>query len=172
MGIDNVEELYKQGRNTQVVVTGYDKSVGGTITLTVGGTYSAADYVGPSGTVTAFNGCARYNGGSGRVIAATLIDKDKQAKAAEIWIFCDVVTPPDDNAAWTLTGAEMEKLVAIIPLSTYYSGAANSIASGIPVAPRAFQCADDSTALYPFIVTRDAPVYAADPYIILDILQN
>jgi hypothetical protein len=128
--------------------------------LTVAGAYSANDYVGTSGTTTAIT-AARINAGTGWVISARLIDYALQSIAMECWLFNAAITPPADNAAWTLSDADLLKLVCIIPFNTYYASALNSASPGVPVAPAAFTCPASVKTLFPYLVTRGAPTYAS-----------
>jgi len=140
--------------------------------LTVAGVYSANDYVGTSGNTTAIT-AARVDAGSGWIISARLIDYAKQSLAMECWLFNAAITPPADNAAWTLSDADLLKLVCIIPFNTYYASALNSAAPGIPIAPAAFVCPPAVKTLFPYLVTRGAPTYASlDLTVVFSIEQN
>lgn len=135
--------------------------------LTVHATYVAGDYVGTSGAAMEFENCApgistSGGGGGGLVVGARLIDAAVQSIAAELWIFDSAVTPPADSAAWTISDDDAKKLICVIPFSTYYASALNSISEGNPSGGAArFQCASDSTSLYGCLVTRGAPTYAS-----------
>lgn len=143
-----------------------------TPTLTVAGAYVANDYVGTSGTTTPIT-AARINAGTGWVISARLIDYALQSIAMECWLFNAAITPPADNAAWTLSDVDLAKLVCIIPFSTYYTTVLNSASPGVPVAPAAFTCPAGVKTLFPYLVTRGAPTYATgDLTVIFSIEQN
>ena len=137
-----------------------------TPTLSTGGTYSANDYVGTNATPMEFTNCAPAvswsgGGGGGLIVGARLIDGALQSVSTELWVFDSTITAPNDNAAWSLSDADAKKLVCVIPFSTYYASALNSVAEGVPSGGAAkFQCAADSKSLYGCLVTRGAPVYA------------
>jgi hypothetical protein len=131
-------------------------------TLTVHATYVAGDYVGESGVAFEVPDCARAAGGSGYIMAAQLIDKNAVGVAGELWIFDYPVTPPNDSAAWTISDADALHLIGVIPFTTYYASAANSVSMGdmnqgiIP-----FKCGAALDNLYACFVTRGAPAYAS-----------
>jgi hypothetical protein len=144
-----------------------------TPTLTTAGTYAANDYVGTSGTCVTFANAARVNNGAGWILGAQLIDYATQSVSGELWLFDTAGTPPADNAAWTMADASMARLVCVIPFSTYYASAVNSVSQGIPAAPAAFQTLAGSKDLYGVFVTRGAPVYATgDLTFILSVSQD
>ena len=153
-------------------IGGHTIAVAFTPVLTVAGAYIAGDYVGTSGTTTAIT-AARVNAGSGWVISARLIDYALQSASLECWLFNAAITPPADNAAWTLSDADMLKLVCVIPFSTYYASVLNSTAGGAPVAPAAFVCPASVKTLFPYLVTRGTPTYASlDLTVIFSISQD
>ena len=136
-----------------------------TPTLTVAGAYSANDYVGTSATALVFDPCGPSinvggKGCKGYILGARLIDYAVQSKGAELWVFESSVTPPNDNAAWSISDADSKKLVCIIPFETYYASALNSVSEGTPVGGAArYVCAANSTSLYGCLVTRGTPTY-------------
>jgi hypothetical protein len=139
-----------------------------TLTLSVGGTYSSGDYVGESGVPMEFLDCGGAvsfagGGGSGWIVGGRLVDGDLKSVAAELWVFDYPVTPPDDNAAWSISDADAAHTVCVIPFSTYYASALNSVALGKPDSENAarYLCAEDSHSLYGCLVTRGAPVYVS-----------
>lgn len=132
-----------------------------TPTLTVHATYIANDYVGTSATPMTFANCARVNGGTGLIPRCVLIDFALQSIAGELWLFDATITPPNDSAAWSISDADAVKCIGIIPFSTYYASALNSISPGTPAAPMFFKCAAGSKDLYGCFVTRGAPTYAS-----------
>lgn len=140
--------------------------------LTVAGIYAANDYVGTSASTTAIT-AARINAGSGWVISACLLDYALRSIAMECWLFNAAITPPADNAAWTLSDADLAKLVCIIPFNTYYASALNSASPGVPIGSAAFTCPAGVKTLYPYLVTRGAPTYATgDLTVIFSIEAN
>ena len=137
---------------------GYSVTV--TPTLTVHATYASGDYVGESAVAMVFAGMAATVGGGGFLMPATLIDKVVASVAAELWLFDTAPTPPADSAAWTVSDADALRLVAVLPFSTYYASALNSVSLSSN-SPIHYNCAAGSTSLYGCLVTRGAPGYGA-----------
>ena len=140
-------------------------------TLTVHANYAANDYVGTSGVAMEFLNCAKVDGGGGAITGVILLDAAVQSVACEVWLFDSDPTPPNDSAAWTITDANLLRLIGIVPISTYYASAVNSVGQNLD-ATIPFKCASGSKALYGCIVTRGAPTYASgDLTVILKVLR-
>ena len=95
---------------------------------------------------------------SGKIQAARFYDKDLESIAKELWCFRDQFTVTADNGAFAPTDADLENVVAVVPISTFYGANVNSIGSvdGLAisyVAPTEF--------LYCQLVTRGADNIAA-----------
>lgn len=130
--------------------------------LTVAATYVTGDYVGTSSAPMTFSSCARVAGGTGLVTSCMLIDYGLQSIAGELWLFDATVTTPADSAAWSLSDADMAKCIGVIPFSTYYASALNSVSFGAPASsPIGFKCGTALRELYGCFVTRGAPTYAS-----------
>jgi hypothetical protein len=132
-----------------------------TPTLTVAGAYSANDFVGTSATGMTFAGAARVNTGSGVIQSAVLVDYALQSAPCELWLF-DVAPAglPADNAAFTITDAAALTCIGVIPFSTYYASALNSVSYGLNM-PIAFRCVGAAVKdIYGVLVTRSTPTYA------------
>jgi hypothetical protein len=131
-----------------------------TLTLTVAGAYSDGDYVGTSGVAGVIANAARAAGKGGVLESVAVIDGDLQSVAGELWLFDTAVTPPADNAAWSISDADAATVIpgGVIPLSTYYASALNSVAvaTGIGLS---YTC--PATSLYFVWVTRGAPTYTS-----------
>lgn len=146
-----------------------------TPTLTVHANYASGDYVGTSGVAGVLADCARVAGGSGTIVAAALIDGALQSVAAELWLFDTAITPPTDSAAWTLSDADAAHLLpgGVIPFSTYYASALNSVSVPATLVPIPFVCGAAVKDLYYAIVTRGAPAYASgDLTVAVGVLQD
>jgi hypothetical protein len=128
--------------------------------LTVAATYVTGDYVGTSAAPMTFNSCARVAGGTGLVTSCMLIDYGSQSVAGELWLFDGSVVPPADSAAWTLSDADMQKCIGIIPFATFYASALNTVSYGIPALAIGFKCGSALRELYGCFVTRGSPTYA------------
>lgn len=154
-------------------LAGHDiDTVAETPTLTVHANYAAGDYVGTSATPMTFTNCARIAGGGGYIVSAMIIDGALQSVSGELWLFDSDPTPPNDSAAWTITDANALRLVGIIPVSTYYASAANSVGQS-DTQNIAFRCASGSRDLFGCFVTRGAPTYAdGDLTFVLRIIRN
>ena len=131
-----------------------------TPTLTVHANYVANDYVGTSGAAMEFAGVVQMQNFRGTIFQSILIDAAVQSIAGELWLFDAAPTPPADSAAWTVSDADAKHLLGIIPFTTYFASAANSVSHGdkvgIPVTP-----AQGSKSIYGCLVTRGAPAYAS-----------
>jgi len=153
-------------------VGGVQDTISNTPTLSVPGAYAAGDYVGTSAVAMILSGMARSNNGSGIILSARLIDKAAQSAPAELWIFDSAITPPTDNAAWSISDADAAKLVGVIPFSSYYASALNSVSVANNIG-QAFKTIGNDTKLYACLVTRGTPTYAdGDVIIELEVLQN
>ena len=140
-------------------------------TLTVHANYVANDYVGKSGEAMAFLNCARVPGGGGVITGALVIDKALQSVSGELWLFDSDPTPPADSAAWSIADGDALRIVGVIPVSTYYASALNSIGQS-DVITMPFKCASGSANLYGCFVTRGAPTYAdGDLMFVLKVIQ-
>jgi hypothetical protein len=142
-----------------------------TPTLTVAATYATGDYVGTSGSPMTFLACV-LPGQSGWVAGATLISGTLTTVAIELWLFHTTVTPPADSAAWSITDAEAATLVAVIPFSTFYASALNSISQGQPDGgPKRFTSVTGN--LFGCLVTRGTqPNAASDITVRLSVIQD
>ncbi len=142
--------------------------------LSVAANYASGDYVGQSNSPMVFPGSFRLGGPSTGILqSAILIDKAAQSVAAELWLFSQNVSAPLDSAAWTITDGEVQSLLGVIPFSTYYASAANSVspvsAIGLPV----YASTPGDSSLIGVIVTRGAPTYASlDLTVVLAILSD
>ncbi len=74
--------------------------------------------------------CARASGGTG-VITDAVIGMSTNAGTSlqgEVWLFDTSVTEVNDNAAFSISDADRDKLVGIIPFTTNQSGSLNASA--------------------------------------------
>ena len=127
--------------------------------LTVAGAYSIGDFVGTSGTPMTLAGAASANGLGGKM-SVVAIDKAAQGINGKLLIFDATVTPPADNAAWTLSAADAAKLVAIIPISSWVASGGVSLGY-TPLAEYPYKCAAAATSLYAAYITDGTPTYAS-----------
>jgi hypothetical protein len=125
--------------------------------------YHANDFV---GAVIDFTPMARAVARGGYITGATLTDYAVQSIACELWLFH--TTPagvPADNAAWTFTDAT--SCIGVIPFTTYYASALNSVSNGsIPNGALPFVCDAADQSIFGALVTRGTPTYGANGVII------
>jgi hypothetical protein len=125
---------------------------------TAAAAYSSGDMVGTVQTITSI---ARVNGGTGKITGIRVEDDAVQSVAGELWIFDATVTAPADNAAWSISDADAQNNVTVIPVALYYASALNSIA---PVGNLSlpFKCTGSVKNLFACWVTRGTPTYTAN----------
>jgi hypothetical protein len=128
--------------------------------LTVHATYVANDYIGTSAVAMTFSNVVMRPGGTGTIVSAMLVDYALQSVAGELWLFDTAVTPPNDSSTWTISDAHAATCIGVIPFSTYYASAVNSVCP-VTNAGIAFKCASGSKDIYGCFVTRGAPAYAS-----------
>jgi hypothetical protein len=127
--------------------------------LSVAASYVTGDYVGTSSAPMEFTNIARTTGGTFYIPGATLIDIAKQSISGELWLFNSTVAPPLDSAAWTISSADMVKLLCVIPFSTYYATASYSVSQGHPDYVGPYKVV--GTSVFGCFVTRGSPSYAS-----------
>lgn len=157
--LDIQEQAQDGSENHLGAVGGHTVTRQVTPLLTVGGTYAANDYIGTSAQATELVGAARVDGGSGTIVSAALYDAALQSVAGELWVFTEPVTPPADSAAWSISDADNKKCAGVIPFSTYYASALNSIAPTANVG--IWFKLMSGTSLFLCYVTRGAPTTVA-----------
>jgi hypothetical protein len=132
--------------------------------------------VGPVTTpaLQTLSGCARANGGSGKILAVTLQTGLATVTLGtfDIYFFNTIWTPQADNAAETgiyaLGGAYLQGFVTLPILVTESASAAAAVSridekfgGGDDGIPMNFVCADGDTALYALIIATAAYVPAS-----------
>lgn len=132
-----------------------------TPTLSVAGARIANDYVGTSGVAMVFAGIGRLAGGYFMLNEVEIVDKAAQSVALELWLFDSAITPPADNAPWSISDADALHCVAVVKLAAtdYFASALNGVAN-VGGLTRLIKCAAGATSLYGCLVTRGAPTYA------------
>jgi hypothetical protein len=131
--------------------------------------YAAGDAVTDSTsspTTLTFTGCAKVNGGSGVIIAATMSDSFNQTTKGDfnLFIFDTTYTADNDNAVFTPTDAELKTCRGVISFSAglNFVGDATSGSGGNLFYPGAlarpipFTCGAASTSLFGGLVARNA----------------
>ncbi len=111
--------------------------------------YTAGDQVGDKFTIA---NAARASDGGGYIVGVTLIDESDIIGAYDVVFYDTSVTPAADNAAFSISSdADAIRTVAVVPLSTYDTGA-NRIAQSGPI--RIPYVCNGGTSLYALLVTR------------------
>jgi hypothetical protein len=105
-----------------------------------------------------FTNVARVNGGTFLLPGAKVIDKALQNVSMELWLFDSQITPPADSAAWSISDADMGHVIAIIPFTSYYASALNSVSLGVNSFTGPYKCAAGTTSVWGCAVLRGAPV--------------
>jgi hypothetical protein len=124
--------------------------------------YAAGDAI-TTATSTAsgytFTNCARINQGCGTIIDAQLILSDPNAALPdfELYLFDTAPSIPNDNAAFAVSDAEMNKCVAKLNFySSDYGDSSNNRVYHMANPPRMFRCASASKDLYGVLKTLTA----------------
>jgi hypothetical protein len=128
--------------------------------LSVAGTYAASDYVGTSSVPMTF-AVARVDGGSGRILAATLVDAGSQHIAGKLFLWDTLVTPPLDNAAHVVSLAHAKTNLGMIQFTTYFVGTGNYFCPVYPTMPIPFVCLVGSRNIYGTFMTDGTPSYTS-----------
>lgn len=142
---------------------GITTEIDAAITMSTAGAYTTGDFVGTNATALTFANAARVSGGTGIILSAVLIDKALQSISGELWLFDTSVTPPNDNAAWSLSDADAARCIGIIPFGVYYASALNSVSQSQALG-MAFK--SSATSLWGCFVTRGAPTYASSDLVV------
>lgn len=127
-----------------------------TPTISAGAIYAAKDAIG--GLLT-FANAARWSGGSGRIEAITLVDKDQERADIDLILFDTTITAPTDNAPFDPTDTELLTCVGWIPIGAgmYSDFNDNSVAIVYP----GLQYLLTGTSLFGVLVSRGTPTYTA-----------
>lgn len=170
-GIASMTPVVVQGvaAMTPLLVADQTVAITVSVTLTVGATYAANDFVGTSGSPISFANAVRTSGGSATLRAVTISDPAASAAAAlELWLFNATITPPADSAAWDLSDAGGLLCVGIVSIPTtaqFLSSATGVLHVGN--LGLQFHCA--ATTLFGALVTRGAPTYTGSLQVKLEI---
>lgn len=120
--------------------------------------------------VLEFASAVRVSGGSGVVDKLVVVDKDLQSAAGELWLFSASVTPAAANAAHSISDADADLCVGVIPFGPYYASALNSVSVAKDVR-LPFTVA--ATTLFGILVTRGTPTHTASGLVVsLQITQS
>lgn len=107
-----------------------------------------------------FTGFARVSGGGGVFRKLTIIDKDLESAALELWLFSAAISATHTaNGAWNAADADLANVVAVIPSGPYFASSAGSVSVNASLDLR-FRCVGGSS-LWGALVVRGAPTYTA-----------
>ena len=122
--------------------------------------YAAGDVVSDdaaSPSIITFSNCAQVDAGSGTIVSAHIVSSAAQGTLPdmELYIFDTSVTAVNDNAAFTVTDAEMRTCVACIAFeqANWKTSALNSRCEG-STGIYNFVCGSGSRDLYGLLVER------------------
>ena len=102
------------------------------------------------------------NGGTGTVTGLTVIDRDDQGTAGELWLFSatTAATTHTANGAWSLHDTDVANCVAVLSFGPYFDGANNQVSVRGSIS-QPVKAAAGSRSLFGVLVTRGAPTYTA-----------
>lgn len=145
------------GAHVQRVHSTYEQiRVSQTPTISAGAIYAAKDVV---GTLLTFANAARFAGGSGRVVAVQVVDKDQERANMDLILFDASPTVASDNSPFDPTDAELSTCVGWIPLANgFYTDFTDNSVLHMDVDLSYVLAA---TSLYGVLVARSTPTYTA-----------
>lgn len=141
-----------------------------TPTISNGSVYASGDQI---GTVMTFTGCAKLNGGTGRITAVTALDKDKQSASIELHLWSSVVptVTSTDNGVADITDANQVTAfpgyLGCVILSSWQTWSGNALASvscGLD-----YKCASGATDITGVAIVRGTPTYTSTSGLIFGI---
>lgn len=158
----------------QRVTVGKTVVLTSTPTLSLAGSYSTGDYIGPSAAPASFTGAVRLSGNGGVVKSLVIVDKTVTAAVAlELWLYSATFTAPVDNAAWDISDADALFGLGVIPIVTdkWYASSSNKVYSddtvGMVIKPSV------TTLFYALVARGTTPTWATgDLQLGLGVLQD
>jgi len=137
-------------------VGGEGITISQTPTISAAAIYAAGDAVG--GLLT-FANAARVSGGGGVIKNMIIIDDDKETGALELWLFKATFTPTADNAAFTVSDADLENCIGVISTANGdWFAAANNQVADVETSKRYDLT---GTSMFGQLVTRGTQTYTA-----------
>ena len=107
-----------------------------------------------------FTGLVQEPGGSCYIETFTLWETLLNASSDELWLFSRPVTVAGENAAHSISDADMLYCVTVIATGTYFASALNTMTQ--VQHSRLVTCEPNQTGLWGLLVTRGTPTYAAN----------
>ena len=126
--------------------------------ISAGGIYAAADAVG--GLLTFENVCSAFEP-SAEIIAAIMVDRDKESDLLDLLLFDQTVTATADNSPLAVSDADLAHLIGIIsfPAASYSDLDANSVCYVELATP--IRLIDGGTDLFGLLRSGATPTYTA-----------
>lgn len=122
------------------------------------GAYGANDAV---GGLIKFSGASLRKAGPGFINGWTIIDYGQVKAALKLFLFDRLVTVAADNAAFTISDADMRYCIGVLATGSYIDVAAvNSIYPSNGITPISYRAYAGNT-LYGQLMTTGTPTYAA-----------
>lgn len=115
------------------------------------------------GDLMTFAGAVRASGGSGRIVATQVVDKDQEMAPLDLILFDRTITAPTDNAVFDPSDTELGYVVAVIPIGSYVTLNDNAVAD-VPLS-RSFVL--NGTDLFGVLVSQGTPTYTATSDIVV-----
>lgn len=112
-----------------------------------GGTFAAGDRIGSTAGGDEVANVLATAGGQGIITGVQVVDRDNVGGTLEIHFFSASPTLPADNAAFSLSSAEVDKLVASVRITDFASLGGGKFGRSGPLAEE-FKCADGQTSLW------------------------
>jgi len=104
--------------------------------------------------------CARVPGGTGVLQSAILLDPDDQGVAIDLYILSANVALGTEDAAITITDADAEKILAVIPIATTdYKDLSNSQVAHLSSLGRVIKAAAGTRSLWIAATTAGTPTF-------------
>lgn len=160
---DYVPFLFDPLGSARMVAAGYTDVISGVLTRPANmDAYAAEDEVATATTVPLSLSLARYNGGTGLIVGATVIYSSTPTTIPQfrLLFFDQTVTLAGDNAAIALSDAHAAFGIGLIDVVTTQGAAAATAGSlicvGAPTAPIAFRAQSGVQTIFVALITKNA----------------
>jgi hypothetical protein len=133
--------------------------------------YAALDNL--DGAIISFANAVGWTGGIGHLVSVEVQDKDDEGPDLTIFFLSDTITPEAQNAPFTMTDANAEKIVAVVHTT---SGTWEDYIQGqkcfvYPAPPKTIRCA--ATTLYAVVRVDETytPASTSDLIITINVVR-
>lgn len=120
------------------------------------------------GDLLTFSNAVRASGGSCRIDAVQIVDKDQELADLDLVLFDRSITAPTDNAVFDPTDAELGNVVATVPITQGHYAEFNDNAVAAVPGPGVVAVLN-GTDLYGVLVARSTPTYASTSDLVVTI---